>query len=446
MQFKAERRQTDRRETLLNDLQCCHLFGHKQDRLSLGKYVCNESRDGLRFAGPRGPVKHEAFSLGGRFNGKQLRSVCGDGQKNFVLRDRPVDVHIFRLPGQMTLHQAANHLTSCKIVCAVVDIIPHNELREGEDAKACGFQHVPTILIHDRMTDRCIDAPGIDAFVILRERIQTVDFDTEILTQLLQQRDVHLDFIVTQSDYIAFSSTFANHFYRNQQQGSIACLRASIGLIPFQQTEREVQCVRAVFLHIGLCRTIQAFQRVIQFCFCKSGTKSTAFEFRLEQGGITLHKMEALKADFSVNRHPVCRARTDREVSAVSQRVFQIIQRRGKERDHGLGKAQVQQSVAHTEIEQFSLPQSLLRKLLLVILRNNDWHRNMLRSVGQLIFPGVGPFHAPAVRGLDSGRQRRNVAEPGTANVNKAFYGILALQFVFSGPASIIESGVLSGC
>ena len=99
------------------------------------------------------------------------------------------------------------------------------------------------------------------------------------------------------------------------------------------------------------------------------------------------------------------------KILAVGQSVLEIVDRRGEDRDERLGKAQVDQVVAQTQIKQLSLPLHLLGELRLVLLGQiADKFIDFARSVAAAQVVGLVLLNHKARIGEDSLRQGQYAA------------------------------------
>ena len=87
-----------------------------------------------------------------------------------------------------------------------MDVIPHYELAEREVAQDCLLYDVPVLLFHYLSSDGVEHQRGVDAAVILRQRIKAADGDVEHLAEQLKQGDVKHRVLVPASEDIAAGS------------------------------------------------------------------------------------------------------------------------------------------------------------------------------------------------------------------------------------------------
>ena len=240
MELQAEGADADAVQPLLHHLQGRHLLRHEEDPLALGQGVCDEGGDGLGFAGAGRAVEDEALPGAGGLDGIKLGGVGGHGQQDAVLRHPRPHFQGPGVPGQPALHEAAHHLVAQQVFGAVADVVPHDELGEGEDADAGGLQHVPAGLVHDGLAHDGQHPADVHAVVVAGQGVHPVDQDAVVLLQLLQQGDIHLGIIVPQPDHIALGGGFADDLDGQQDDGGVAGLGAAPGLEPAQQAQGHI--------------------------------------------------------------------------------------------------------------------------------------------------------------------------------------------------------------
>ena len=240
VELQTEGADADAVQTLFHHLQSGHFFRHEEDPLALGQGVGDQGGDGLGFAGAGGTVEDEAFALAGGGDGVELGGIRAHGQQHLFLRYPFADLQGFGFPGKPALHETADHLVSHQIVTAVSDVVPHDELGEGEDAKARRFQHVPPGLVHDGLADDGQHPADVHAMLIGGQGVHALDDDAEVLLELFKQRDVHLGLLVPEADDVALGGGAADHFDGKEHDGGVAGLGAALAFVPAEHTQGEI--------------------------------------------------------------------------------------------------------------------------------------------------------------------------------------------------------------
>ena len=251
VELQTEGADADAVQPLFHHLQGGHFFRHEEDPLALGQGVGNQGGDGLGFAGAGGTVEHEASALAGGGDGVELGGIRAHGQEHLLLRYPFPDLQGFSLPGELTFHQTADHLVSHQIVTAVSDVVPHDELGEGEDAQARRFQHIPPGLVHDGLADDGQHPADVHSMLIGGQGIHALDDDAEVLLELFKQRDVHLGLLVPEPDDVALGGGPADHFDGKEHDGGVAGLGAALAFVPAEHAQSEIEGIRAVFFQRG---------------------------------------------------------------------------------------------------------------------------------------------------------------------------------------------------
>ena len=326
VKLQAEGANADGVQTPLNHLQSRHFLRHEQHRLALGQSVGDQGRNGLGFSRSRRAMEHEAPALGGSLNGIKLGSIGGNGQIGSILRYSIADDHFLRRPGKLSLHQTADDLIFRKILGAIPNIVPHDELREGENPEVAGFQHVPPALAHDGLTQDGEHLSHIDAVFVLGQGIQAPNLDPEILLQLFQQGNIHLGLLVPEPDHIALGGGLAYHFNGQQDNGGKPGLLAPGIFIPLQQAQGQVQGIGAVFLQIQLGCAIQLLYGFGALRLRIAGPQTLVLEFRGNDPRQAPQLVKILHGEAVRGSMPVLGTGQNGKIAAVGQGVLQFIQ------------------------------------------------------------------------------------------------------------------------
>ncbi len=207
VQFQTERPQADLRQSFLNDGQCGHFIRYKQHAFSLIQRVRNDIRNSLGFTGSRRSMQNEAATSGGRNDCRQLGSIRRKRQGQvFIDRCRVQFLgfreQVLRRIGEIPLRQAFDRFVLHQVLFTVLQVIPHDETAEGENAEECHRNDLKTGHTLNQRCDTCKNLCEIHALLVIRQFIQPIDFHSVILTQHLQQRHIHLRIFVAQFDRI----------------------------------------------------------------------------------------------------------------------------------------------------------------------------------------------------------------------------------------------------
>ena len=410
MQLETERADADFVQALLHHLQCRHLLGDKEDALARNQQVRDHRGDRLGLARSGRSVQDKALSLACGFYREELRRVGRHRQHHRALLYPVADRHRLRVPAHFAFHQAFDDFIPLQVVRAVADVVPHDELREREDAQIGGLEHVPLLLIHDNLADDGEHPAGIDAVFIHRQRVKPVDHNVEILLELLENRNVHLRLVVAQAQDVALTRGLADDLDRQKDDRRVTRLDAFLGFVPAQQSHRNIERVRAVFLQGRLCAAVDVLDACLQLVLGEDGAQAVVGKLRLDQIRKLAQLVQILKARV-LAAAPLGGLRQYGKILAVGQSVLEIVDRRGEDWDERLGKAQVDQIVAQTQIEQLSLPLHLLGELRLVLLGQiADKFIDFARSVAAAQVVGLVLLNHKARIGEDSLRQGQYAA------------------------------------
>ena len=245
---------------------------------------------------------------------------------------------------------------------------------------------------------------------IHRQRVKPVDHNVEILLELLENRNVHLRLVVAQAQDVALTRGLADDLDRQKDDRRVTRLDAFLGFVPAQQSHRNIERVRAVFLQGRLCAAVDVLDACLQLVLGEDGAQAVVGKLRLDQIRKLAQLVQILKARVFAAA-PFGGLRQYGKILAVGQSVLEIVDRRGEDRDERLGKAQVDQVVAQTQIEQLSLPLHLLGELRLVLLGQiADKFIDFARSVAAAQVVGLVLLNHKARIGEDSLRQGQYAA------------------------------------
>ena len=316
-------------------------------------------------------------------------------------------------------------------------------MREGENAEVGGLEHIPLILIHNRLAEYGEHASCIDAVLVHRKRIEAVDDDAEVLLELFEHGDVHLRLVVAQAQNIALPRGSADNLNREQYNRRVTRLDAALGFVPTQQTHGNIERIGAVLLDGRLGAAVKALDARFQLGFGENGAQAMVCKFRLDQLGKAARIMHILEACV-LGTAPFGGFWQDGEVLAVGERVLQIVERGGEDRNNGFGKTQVYQVIAQSQIKQLAFPLHLLGELRFVLPgqvgdKFIDFPRPHRGS--QVVFFVL--LDNKARVGADALRQRTDAAVARAVHVNDAFDTIL-VELLFRVGTRLIKGTALA--
>ena len=279
--------------------------------------------------------------------------------------------------------------------------------------------------------------------LVHRKRIEAVDDDAEVLLELFEHGDVHLRLVVAQAQNIALPRGFADDLNREQDNRRVTRLYAALGFVPAQQTHGNIKRIGAVFFEGRLGAAVKALYASFQLGFGENGAQAVVRKFRLDQLCKAAQLMHGLKARV-LGSPPFGGFRQDGKVLAVRERVLEIVERSGENRNNGFGEAQVDQVIAQPQIEQLAFPLHLLGELRFVLLGQvGDKFIDFPRPHrgAQVVFFVL--LDNKAHVGADALRQRTDAADAGTVYVNYAFDSSL-VELLFRIRTRLIEGAMLS--
>ena len=150
MKLQTERRQPDLGEAPVYYLKSRHLLGDEQDGLALRQRVGNDVGDGLGLAGAGRAFQHEVASRVDRADRFELRRIREHRRAN-VLRavgivqpsplGRLLPIHCEGLAGM--LDKVFDDAVALQLLGPVLQVLPHQVLREAEDPQMGFFTDLP---------------------------------------------------------------------------------------------------------------------------------------------------------------------------------------------------------------------------------------------------------------------------------------------------------------
>ena len=397
MQLQTERIESDLGKALLYDGERGHLFRDKEHGFALVERIGDHVGDRLGFAGAGRAVQHEGFSLGGRIDGGKLGGIGGDrnshvggadlliklcrGQVNRKPLFMPVGnaelfpvlctvfpgiVKEMRLPFQLAADEGCHDLILPQLLTAVADVIPHDELGEGELPEEGKLLNIPAVFGEHGLPDGIEDEPEIHAALILRRRIQAADVDAEILPQQLEQGNIHLDVLTPDPQGIGLVRDLAHQIDRHEDQRGIAGLGAFLRFIPPQEAQGEIQRIGAVFLQGELGGAVELLENAFKLRFIDEGAQAAGLEFRLCDGGDHVLFIFGL-IDLAVRKRQMQLGRGghDLEILPAGDLVLELVEICRHELQICRAGAEIQQGIAQREVKELAFPDLLACQLLL---------------------------------------------------------------------------------
>ena len=252
VEFQAERCQPYFLKTRLHHRQGCHLLSHKQHPLALEQRVGYHVGNGLRLTRSGRAVQDERLAPTRLYHRLHLRRVDVQGYSKvlrlvlavYATRINHVVVSILLV---LLGNQRVNNgvlLQPCRVR---VNVVPHDELVEREQAQHGFLQHVPLLLFGNGAAYVGENQLHVYPTLVFRQFLQRVEPDVETLLQQFGQRDVQYDVFVALAYDIVVACP-SHHVHRQQQDGSKARLFALLRLVPLQHAECQEQAVGTVLL------------------------------------------------------------------------------------------------------------------------------------------------------------------------------------------------------
>ena len=214
--FEAERTQAHLFEAFLHHAERSHLFSHKKHAFALEKGIGYQVGDSLRLTRTRRAVKDKGVPHSCFENGSHLRRVDSHRQRQTVGAQFLVLIlersdEFIGLPSQPLLHKAANNRIIAHHLAMAVNVVPHQELIEGENAEHRLLLHIPSLLIAHGRAEDGKNLFHIHAVVVERQRIESGNGDIEILSQKFHK--CHIEHNVLFACANVVHAFLVDHFY-----------------------------------------------------------------------------------------------------------------------------------------------------------------------------------------------------------------------------------------
>src|SRR4051812_35271800 len=161
---------------------------------------------------------------------------------------RPDIVGWIRILRARIMDEMPHHSILSKSVEPVGEVFPKEKFREGKLTKPNFGFHFPPRQFPHGVAKELKNQADIYAALIFRQGFESGDFLLEMLAQHFHQRDVEASLLVDAPEGKPFENRFALKFDRHEQDGSAENTVAVLSLLPFENTNRGIECVRAVFV------------------------------------------------------------------------------------------------------------------------------------------------------------------------------------------------------
>ena len=369
VQLQAEGSQSYLVQAFLHHLEGRHLLGDEQHALTLIQGVGYHVGDGLRLSRSGRAVEDEALSPTRLDDGFELRRVDVDGDAEvlrlacLVYLSRIDDIlHIFQL--DKTFHERFHHDVLLQLLRIVVQVVPHDELVEREQAQLGLFHHLPAFHVLDGMSHGVEDLDDVYAALVHGEGLQHTQVDGELLLQEFEQGRVDDRLLVACAQHIVVAR-LTDDVYGHQHHRGEAGQRAALALEPLQHAEHEEERVGAVLFERVARGAEDELQCVLQVLLVVVGDEVSPLLYLLhhllaEVGGLLARVVHTVGG----GQDGLFGIGVDDVVLAGMEVVLQLVDAEGDEGDDASSQLAVDEVVAQREVEQLALPDGLLGHLL----------------------------------------------------------------------------------
>ena len=131
----------------------------------------------------------------------------------------------------LLVNERSHHDVFLQLVGIGMDVVPHDELVEREQTQHRLFDDIPLLLLDNGPAEIGEYQLHVDATLILRQLLQPIQVDSEVLLQKFHQGNVQDDILIALTDDIVVA-TPAHDVDRQQEDGGVAGLLALGRLIP----------------------------------------------------------------------------------------------------------------------------------------------------------------------------------------------------------------------
>ena len=427
VQLQAEGIQPDGCQPLLHHGQSCHFFRHKQHGTAVVQGIGDHIGNGLGFTRAGRAVEHKALPPGGVINSRQLRGIRTGGHRHIAggyLGIQPGGGHVqlLRLPGQTAGHETGDYLVLLQIPGTAANIIPHNELAEGELTQKCHFFNIPVLSGHDALPDRIVYQGQIHTAFILRQGIEPVNLDAEVLPQHFQQSHIHLGLLVPDADGIGTILNLPDNIHRNQHQWGIPGPFTFFRFKPPEKAQGKIQRIGAVFLQTYLGLPVQLLEGPFQIRSIHECAQPLALELGFRNGGNQIPLIFNLEnLAVGQGQGKIIGGGHNLEILAPGHLILQLAQIRRHQLDAGGSGAEIQQTIPQAQIQKLSLPDGFPGYLLLRGGCPVQCQVNLPGSSSNLRLPTGAVIHRSKFSVLsDAGRNGPDSAAPAPSHINGA--------------------------
>ncbi len=365
MQLETEFSQAHLLKPAVDHIQRRHLLRDEEHGSSLGQGVRNHVGNGLGFARSGRTDEHEILLSRASGHRRQLRGIGRqDGAeaigREFFVQPRGLGKLLCALEGMpRAFRQMADDPVGQDLIRALHQILPHEVFGEGEGAENHVFQYRKSFDAFGLPANPVPHGGDIQATLVRRQKlIESVDGETEILPQHLQQGGVEARLVLVKHHPHpgAHASPFERH--RNQNQRRFEVTLAFVVPLPAQKAQHQEQRICAALQQIRPRRSVEIDKSSGQLDTVELDHHLVALEgFRGQAAspasgglrgrgllGLTLHV-----AGFWRRRDELY-PRSGVELLRQRQRVGT------KQRQRPPGRLEVEQSVVQGKVQQPTLP------------------------------------------------------------------------------------------
>ncbi len=329
VELETEGSETYLIQPLFNDLQRCHFLGDEKHRLAVVERICYHICYSLGFACSGRSVQDEAVAGICRIYRCKLGRIrryrnCQIRGSDLVVEVEGTHLDIAALPLGLAGNKARNDLVLRELICAVADIVPHDESVERELSDEGVFLDIPARTSHYALTDGAEYQRQVNSVLVHGNGVEPLYVDAEELSQHFEHGDVHLRILVADGYRVGLVLHAAVDVHRYQHERRIAGLFALVGLEPAQESQCEVYRIRAVFLDADLCLTVELLHYLLEVGLVQEGAQTAAFELGFRHSvnvSLVVLDLEYLAVSH-LQRH-IIRNRTNSELLAARYLVLE---------------------------------------------------------------------------------------------------------------------------
>ena len=292
-----------------------------------------------------------------------------------------------------------------------VDVVPDDELVEGQISQEHQLFDVPAPLVHHGAADGVHHPPDGDVPVLFRQPVQPRDADPVLLPEHFQQRQVRDDVLAGPLD----APGRLGDFHGNQEnRGEVR--RDAVLIQPFQGTDRQVQRVGPVLLQVVPGLLPDGIQLDNRRLFGDVGMEPSVHHLLVRKLA-----QRVLRGDFpeealgAQGARPSLGDAEDMEARAAFQHPDHLFRAASQQLEDALLRVKIDQVVPEAQVQQFPLPDGVLvhggGPVQVDLVRFRNPLRNS-RPVHRLLIDDV------AVRGQDALGDRTDAGVAGRADID----------------------------